>query len=62
MLPEVWTPADEQAHLEDCDQPLDITTLGEEPGTRLMCGCGEASRHTPMAVARAEVELLTTSV
>ena len=57
MIPEVWTPEDERRHLEDCDFVVDVSSFGEaEP--RPMCACGEASRHTPLAVARAEVDLI----
>lgn len=61
MLPHVWTPKDEAQHIEHCERVIDITKLGDsEP--RQMCGCGEASRHTPHAVARAELDLLTTNI
>ena len=61
MIPEQWTQADEQRHLEDCPQVIEITELGDSEPRRI-CGCGEASRHTPHAVARAEVDILTTKV
>lgn len=61
MIPELWTDADEERHLEDCPNPIDITEMGNSK-PRLVCGCGEASRHTPQAVARAEVDILTTKV
>jgi hypothetical protein len=60
LLPRFWTDADLVAHLEDCPRVVDVASL-DDSSRRLLCCCGEASRHTLYAIARAEVDLLTTA-
>lgn len=51
----VWTDTDLLEHLTECPEPLDVTDLSERQ-PRLLCNCGEAFRHTPAAIAHAELD------
>ena len=54
-MPKVWTDDDRAAHLTDCSDPIEISTFGDAQ-PRIICGCKETSRHTPLAVAWAEID------
>lgn len=60
-MPSVWAAADLEAHLLECPDLIDISIMSEAT-PRPMCGCGEASQHTPLAVALAELEAETPKV
>ena len=52
----VWTDGDLKAHLVECPEALELHRFDTVEPILTICGCGEASRHTPFAVALAEVE------
>ena len=54
MIGEVWTEHDIEIHLISCAEKVEVSTFGYPQ--RFFCNCGEVARHTPLAIAYAELE------
>ena len=59
LIPELWSEQQIADHIEECPERVEVTDMSSAT-PQLICCCGEVSKHSPMGIARAEIDALTT--